>query len=138
MSDSGAPEIPEAAFSFSFVRAGGAGGQHVNKVAPAVQMKVHLSRIDLPQSVKARLRKLAGSRLTGADEITLFADRFRSQLRNKEDALERWQEMLEKALVPPKRRVATRPTRAQKRARMDRKKKQGNTKKLRGRPSPQD
>jgi len=128
------PEVPGDALTFNFVRSGGPGGQHVNKVATAVQLKVQLGRTQLPEPVKARLRKLAGSRLSGHDEVSIFADRHRSQLRNKEDALERWAEMLEKARIVPKRRIATRPSRTQKKVRMDRKTKQGRTKKLRGKP----
>lgn len=128
------PQVPEAALTFSFVRAGGPGGQHVDKVATAVQLRVQLGRTELPEAVKARLRKLAGSRLTGADELLIFADRHRSQLRNKAEALIRLSELLAQARQPPKRRVATRPSRAQKQARINRKKKQGATKKLRHKP----
>lgn len=129
------PQIPESALTYHFVRARGTGGQHVNKVSTAVQLRVHLGRTQLPEPVKARLRQLAGSRLTNHDEVLIFADRRRSQLRNKEDATERFFELLESARTPDKRRIATRPTRGQKRARMDSKKRQGNTKKMRGKPT---
>ena len=132
------PNIPESALDYQFVRARGTGGQHVNKVSTAVQLKVHLGRTQLPESVKARLRKLAGSRLTSADEVLIFADRHRSQLRNKEDATERFLALLEEARKTNKKRIATRPSRSQKKARLDRKKRQGTTKKLRGRPSSTD
>jgi ribosome-associated protein len=130
-------DVPEEALSFSFVRSGGPGGQHVNKVASAVQLKIQLGRTGLPEPVKARLRKLAGARLTGADEIVIFADRHRSQLRNKEDAVSRWEALLEQASRAPRRRIASRPSRAQKRARLDEKKKHGQRKRLR-RPPEQD
>lgn len=129
------PDIPSAALDYQFVRARGTGGQHVNKVSTAVQLKVHLSRTRLPEPVKARLRKLAGSRLTAADEVLLFADRHRSQLRNKEEATERLLDLLDRARRTEKKRIATQPSRSQKRARLERKKRQGSTKKLRGRPS---
>lgn len=129
------PNVPPSALDYQFVRARGTGGQHVNKVSTAVQLKVNLGRTQLPESVKARLRKLAGSRLTSADEVLIFADRYRSQLRNKEEANDRFMELLARALKPNKKRVATRPSRTQKKARLDRKKRQGQTKKLRGRPA---
>jgi len=129
------PQVPESALTYHFVRARGTGGQHVNKVSTAVQLRVQLGRTQLPEPVKARLRQLAGSRLTNHDEVLIFADRHRSQLRNKEDAAERFFELLKSARATDKRRIATRPSRGQKRARLDSKKRQGNRKKTRSKPT---
>ena len=128
------PEVPAGALDIQFVRARGAGGQHVNKTSTAVQLKVDLTRTSIPEPVKVRLRKLAGSKLTSDDEVVIFADRSRSQLKNREDAAGRFLDLLERARTPAKKRIATRPSGAQKRARLDTKKRQGQTKKLRGRP----
>jgi len=128
------PDVPEESVTFQFVRARGAGGQHVNKVSTAVQLRLSLGRTTLPEPVKARLRRLAGSRLTATDEVLIFADGYRSQRRNKEDALERAAGLIATARTAPKTRLATRPSRNQKQARLETKKRQGETKKLRGRP----
>ena len=129
------PDIPEGALSFQFVRARGAGGQHVNKASTAVELKVRLASTTLPEPVKARLRRLAGSRLSRQDELVIFADRYRSQLRNREDALARLAGLLREARAAPKKRVPTRPSRKQKAARQEQKKRQGQIKRLRGKPA---
>ena len=128
------PEIPESALSYRFLRSSGPGGQHVNKVSTAVQLRVQLARTRLDKSVLDRLIRLAGHQVNGRGELVINADRFRSQIRNREDALARLLALLERAIVKPKKRIATRPSRAQKRLRNDSKKKRGTLKKLRGKP----
>ncbi|MFS8181626.1 alternative ribosome rescue aminoacyl-tRNA hydrolase ArfB [Pseudovibrio denitrificans] len=124
--------IEERDIKEDFIRASGPGGQNVNKVSSAVQLRFNLDgNTTLPDDLKSRLRKIAGSRLTLKGEIVLTADRFRTQERNREDALERLLELIRKAAYVPKTRKATRPTLASKRRRVEGKKQRGNIKKLR-------
>ena len=105
--------IDEADLSESFIRASGPGGQNVNKVASAVQLRYLLDGArPLPEPVRARLAKLAGSRLTEDGEIVITAQRFRSQIRNREDALDRLLALIRRAATPPTPRRPTRPGRA--------------------------
>jgi ribosome-associated protein len=122
--------IDEAAITLDFVRASGPGGQNVNKVSSAVQLRFDTA--GLPGDVRHRLRALAGSRLTKDGVVVLEAQRFRSQERNREDALERLVELLRQAAVRPKRRIKTRPTKGSKQRRLEGKRRRSETKQGRG------
>jgi len=130
----GGLDIPEEALSWNFVRASGPGGQNVNKVATAAECRLDLARAALDPGVRERLEKLAGSRLTAGGEILVVADTHRTQARNRAAALERLGSLIARALPPPKDRIATKPSAAQKAKRRSDKKRRGDLKKQRRPP----
>jgi ribosome-associated protein len=130
--------IDESEIVESFVRASGPGGQNVNKVASAVELRFDARRSpSLPADVAVKLMKLAGSRLTLDGVIVIFAQRFSSQPRNREDARERLAALIVKAQERDKPRRATRPTLASKKRRLDEKSRRGAVKALRGKAEPE-
>ena len=128
--------IPEAELEENFVRSSGPGGQNVNKVASAVKLRFDVVKSEsLPEPVKARLLALPDSRLDATGAITITAQRFREQARNRADARARLAELVLAATRPPKPRLATKPSRAEKVRRTDAKTRRGRIKKDRGRPA---
>ena len=126
-------ELDEREIQEDFVRASGPGGQNVNKVSTAVQLRFDVARSpSLPEPVRVRLMALAGHRLTQDGVLIIEAERYRSQRRNRDDALERLLALIREAceVEPPRR--PTRPTLASKKRRLDSKQRRGETKKLRG------
>ncbi|GAC1451199.1 MAG: alternative ribosome rescue aminoacyl-tRNA hydrolase ArfB [Steroidobacteraceae bacterium] len=131
--------IPDSELSITFVRASGPGGQNVNKVSTAAQLRFDLEGSQvLSAGVKARLRNLSGRRLTAEGTILIVARNQRTQEHNRRDAEERLSELIRRALVAPKPRKATRPTRAARERRLQGKTQHGRTKRLRGRPGRDD
>jgi ribosome-associated protein len=119
-----------------FVRASGPGGQHVNKVSTAVHLRFDVeSSPSLPEDLKIRLKRMAGSRMTDKGVLVIKAERFRSQERNREDARERLIALIQKAAQPPKRRKKSRPTAASKERRLQNKRHRGQIKEMRKGPS---
>jgi len=120
-----------------FVRSSGPGGQHVNKVATAVQLRVDLGRTRLSWVVRERLERLAGHQINDQGELVIHAERFRSQVRNREDAHARLADLVARARHAPRKRIATAPSKAQRRQRLNNKKRRGMQKQQRHKPSPE-
>jgi ribosome-associated protein len=128
--------LDEGELQESFIRASGPGGQNVHKVSSAVQLRFDVRRSpSLPEDVKARLERIAGKRLTGEGVIVITAQRFRTQERNREDAVARLVELIRQATERPKPRRPTRPTLASKQRRLEAKGRRADIKKGRsGKP----
>ena len=124
--------IPLTEIQFQAIRAQGAGGQHVNKVSSAIHLRFDILASSLPDFYKERLQALRDSRISSEGVIVIKAQRFRSQDKNRGDALDRLREIIRSVAVSQKKRRATRPTRASRKKRMDNKTRRGQVKSLRG------
>lgn len=129
------PVIPEDELDEQFIRASGPGGQNVNKVSSAVELRFDVRRSpSLPPSIRVRMMRLAGRRLTKDGVLVIRADRFRNQEQNRADARARLAELIAEAAVEPKTRIKTRPSKASKLRRLDTKSRRSDIKRGRGRP----
>ena len=126
------PRLTDDEVEWSAVRAQGAGGQNVNKVSNAAQLRFDVAASRLPDAVKQRLLAMADQRISGDGVVVIKAQDHRSLEQNRRDALARLQDLVDRAAVVPRRRIATRPTQGSKRRRLDGKVQRGQTKALRG------
>lgn len=129
--------IPEREITWTAIRAQGAGGQNVNKVASAVQMRFDIGASSLPEEARERLLACGDSRISNDGVVVIKAQRFRTREQNLADAYERLARLLESALHIPRPRRPTRPSKSAKARRTDRKTRHGRTKSLRGKPPPE-
>jgi len=128
-------DIDESEIQEEFVRASGPGGQHVNKVATAVQLRFDAAHSpSLPDAVRERLGHVAGKRMTEDGVLIIEAKRFRSQERNREDAILRLVDLIRRAAAPPKTRRKTKPTQASRERRLEQKRQRARVKRLRQLP----
>jgi ribosome-associated protein len=125
-------ELDDGSVRFSASRSSGPGGQNVNKRSTKVELRTVLDAIPISEAARTRLARLLGERLTDDGEIVIVCDEHRSQRQNREGAIDRLSELVRRAMVTPKRRIATKPSRGSKERRLTEKKQRGETKKRRG------
>tara|TARA_A100001037_G_C15138001_1_gene632119 strand:+ start:485 stop:913 length:429 start_codon:yes stop_codon:yes gene_type:complete len=128
-------EITKESISLDFVRSSGPGGQHVNKVSTAVLLRLNVRKTLFSSNIKSRLLHLSGSKATNSGEIIIKANRYRSQTRNREEAIDRLNQLVVGAKSTPTPRLKTSLKASKKKQRVDQKKRRGKIKRNRGRPS---